>query len=149
MVFTDRRHPKGIALAASDDSGFGHGTISLAGLPPGYGDSRPTQQRHGSPAPRPLPPTRIDRRRQRPGIPRPEQRRQDPGVRYSVTGSGRTGGEDDGGVASGYTSASRKRARAAESGTAREDGQPGGGSRLGDVGPGVDAEPMGRADALK
>ncbi|KAK3896717.1 hypothetical protein C8A05DRAFT_20362, partial [Staphylotrichum tortipilum] len=42
VAFTDRRHPKGIALATSDDSGFGHATISLAGLPTGYGDSRPT-----------------------------------------------------------------------------------------------------------
>ena len=36
--------------------------------------------------------------------------------RHSVTGSETDGGEDDGGAASGYTSASRKRARAAESG---------------------------------
>ncbi len=69
--------------------------------------------------------------------------------RHSVTGSGTNGGKDDGGAVSGYTSAPRKRARAAEGRMAREDGQPRGGSGLGDVSPGTDTEPMGRADTLK
>ncbi|KAK3898912.1 hypothetical protein C8A05DRAFT_37479 [Staphylotrichum tortipilum] len=34
-----RHHPRGLPLAAPDDSGYGHGAISMAGIPAGYGYS--------------------------------------------------------------------------------------------------------------
>jgi len=34
-----RHHPRGLPLAAPDDSGYGHGAMSITGIPPGYGYS--------------------------------------------------------------------------------------------------------------